>query len=136
MVCRRCLIRLESSASNIALTGMKFLVNLIQILWNVISIMNVNASLSGMNAAQTRLDVSAYNIANLSTQNFTRQAVTQSDSANGGASVSLTSSPTGTGNNLEADMVEQLQSKNTYLANLSVFKAKNDMMGALININT
>jgi flagellar basal body rod protein FlgC len=98
--------------------------------------MNVNATLSGINAAQTRLDVSAYNIANLSTQNFTRQVVTQSDSVNGGTSVTLTSSSAGPGNNLEADMVEQLQSKSTYLANLSVFKTKNEMMGALIDINT
>lgn len=95
--------------------------------------MNVNTSLSGMNAAQTRLDVAGHNIANLSTQNFTRQEVRQSDSANGGVSVSLTSS-SAVGNNLEADMVEQLQSKSLYQANLSVLKAKNDMMGTLVDI--
>lgn len=96
--------------------------------------MNVSSPLSGMKAAQTRLDTSANNIANLGTQNFTRQEVRQSDSANGGTSVSLTSSAAGAGNNLEADMVEQLQSKNTYLANLSVFKANNDMVSTLVNI--
>ncbi len=96
--------------------------------------MNVSTPLSGMLAAQARLDASAHNIANLSTQNFTRQEVKQSDSANGGTNVSLTSSSAGVGNNLEADMVEQLQSKNTYLANLSVFKANNEMMGTLVNI--
>ena len=96
--------------------------------------MNVNTSLSGMNAAQTRLDASAHNIANLSTQNFTRQEVRQSDAANGGVSVSLTSSSAGAGNNLEADMVEQIQSKSIYQANLSVLKANNDMMGTLIDI--
>lgn len=96
--------------------------------------MNVNSSLSGINAAQTRLDASAHNIANLSTLDFTRQEVQQRDSVNGGVSTSLTSNSAGAGNNLEADMVEQLQSKNTYLANLSVFKAKNDMMGNLVNI--
>ena|SRR5450830_1788676 len=96
--------------------------------------MNVSSPLSGMKAAQTRLDASANNIANLGTQNFTWQEVKQSDSANGGTNVSLASSAVGVGNNLEADMVEQLQSKNTYLANLSVFKANNDMMSTLVNI--
>jgi flagellar basal-body rod protein FlgC len=96
--------------------------------------MSVNTSLSGMNAAQTRLDVAGHNIANLSTHNFTRQEVRQSDSVNGGVSVSLTSSSAGAGNNLEADMVEQLQSKSLYQANLSVLKANNDMMGTLIDI--
>lgn len=96
--------------------------------------MNVNTSLSGMNAAQTRLDVAGHNIANLSTQNFTRQEVRQSDLANGGVSVSLTSSSAGVGNNLEADMVEQIQSKSLYQANLSVLKTKNDMMGTLVDI--
>lgn len=96
--------------------------------------MNINASLSGMNAAQTRLDASAHNIANLSTQDFTRQEVQQSDSVNGGVKVSLTSSSAGAGNNLEADMVEQLQSKSLYQANLSVLKANIAMMGTLIDI--
>lgn len=96
--------------------------------------MNVSSPLSGMKAAQARLDASANNIANLSTQNYTRQEVQQSDTVNGGTSVSVTSSSAGAGNNLEADMVAQLQAKNTYLANLSVFKANNDIMGTLVNI--
>lgn len=96
--------------------------------------MNVNTSLSGMNAAQTRLDVAGHNIANLSTQNFTRQEVMQSDAVNGGVNVSLAISSAGAGNNLEADMVEQLQSKSLYQANLAVLKANNDMMGSLIDI--
>lgn len=87
-----------------------------------------------MNAAQTRLDVAGHNIANLSTQDFTRQEVQQSDSVNGGVNVSLTSSSAGSGNNLEADMVEQLQSKSLYQANLSVLKANIAMMGTLIDI--
>lgn len=96
--------------------------------------MNVSSQLSGMKVAQARLDTSANNIANLSTQNYTRQEVQQSDTVNGGTSVSVTSSSVGAGNNLEADMVEQLKAKNTYLANLSVFKTNNDIMGTLVNI--
>ncbi len=98
--------------------------------------MNVTSSiaLSGMNAAQTQLQASAHNIANLETQNFTRQEVTQSSTVGGGTQVTVKSSGSSPGNNLEADMVQQLQSKNTYLANLSVFKSSNEMLGTLLNI--
>ena len=96
--------------------------------------MNVNSSFSGMSAAQARLDVSAHNIANLGTQNFTRQETRQSDSVNGGVNVSLVSGSASVGNNLEADMVEQFQSKSLYQANLTVLKASNDMIGTLIDI--
>jgi flagellar hook-associated protein FlgK len=96
--------------------------------------MSVSTSLSGINAAQTRLDVAGHNIANLNTQNFTRQEVQQSDSVNGGVSISLASSSAGAGNNLETDMVEQLQTTSLYQANLSVLKASIDMMGTLVDI--
>ena len=94
--------------------------------------MNVSASLSGLNAAQFRLDVAANNIANISSQNFTRQDVIQSNSANGGVNVSVRSS-TMTDNSLEADMVDQLQSVYLYKANLSVLKKNIDLMGFLID---
>jgi len=99
-------------------------------------IMNITSSvaLSGMNAAQTQLQASAHNIANLETQNFTRQEVTQRTAAGGGTLATVKSSANA-GNNLEADTVQQLQAKNTYLANLSVFKSNNDMIGTLLNIS-
>jgi len=98
--------------------------------------MNVSTSLSGMNAAQTRLDVAANNIANLSTDNFTRKEVVQADLPQGGTSVADIKSATQSGNNLEADMVEQLKARNTYMTNLSVFKSNNDMlMGTIVDIN-
>jgi len=98
---------------------------------NVVS----SISLSGMNAAQTRLQVSAHNIANLNTQDFTRQEVTQSTATGGGTLATVRSSANGTGNSLETDMVQQLEAKNTYLANLSVFKANNAMLGTLLDIS-
>jgi len=98
--------------------------------------MNVSTSLSGMNAAQTRLDVAANNIANLSTDNFTRKEVVQADLPQGGTKVADIKSAAQPGNNLEADMVEQLKARNTYMTNLSVFKSNNDMlMGTIIDIN-
>ncbi len=98
--------------------------------------MNVSTSLSGMNAAQTRLDVATNNIANLSTDNFTRKEVVQADLPQGGTKVADIKNAAQPGNNLEADMVEQLKARNTYMTNLSVFKSNNDMlMGTIIDIN-
>lgn len=98
--------------------------------------MNLGVSLSGINTAQTRLDVAANNIANLSTDNFTRKEVVQADLPAGGARVAEVRSAAQPGSNLEADMVEQLQARNTYMTNLSVFKSNNDLlMGTIIDIN-
>jgi flagellar hook protein FlgE len=89
-------------------------------------------SLSGMNAAQTALDTSAHNIANLSTAGFRREQVTQSTAANGGVTTSLSQS-THEGAAHEADVVGQLVAKNQFLANLAVFKTSDQMMGALLD---
>lgn len=103
---------------------------------NLFRIMNVNAPLSGMNAAQTRLDVAANNIANLSTNNFTRKEVVQTDLPQAGTKVADVRNAGQAGSNLEADMVEQIKARNTYMTNLSVFKSNNDMlMGTIIDIN-
>lgn len=91
-------------------------------------------SLSGMQAAQSQLQASAHNLANLETQNFTRQEITQSTTPAGGVQTAVQASSV-PGSNPEADMVQQQQSKYTYLANLSVFKSNNDMLGTLLNIS-
>lgn len=89
-------------------------------------------SLSGMNAAQTQLNASAHNIANLGTAEFHRQEVVQSAQAGGGVTTSLTQSSV-EGPALETDVVTQLQAKNAFLANLAVFKTSDKMAGALFD---
>lgn len=89
-------------------------------------------AVSGMNAAQTHLNSSAHNIANLGTEGFRRQEVLQSEQTGGGVAASLTRAAT-EGPALEADVVEQLQAKNSFLANLAVFKTSNKMAGALLD---
>jgi len=89
-------------------------------------------SLSGMNAAQTRLDSSAHNVANTETPGFRRQEVVQMEQKDGGVSTALTKS-TAEGSALETDLVAQLQAKNAFLANLAVFKTSNQMAGALLD---
>lgn len=89
-------------------------------------------SLSGMHAAQTRLDSSAHNIANTETTPFRRQEVVQTEQKDGGVSTSLSKSSM-EGASLETDMVAQLQAKNAFLANLAVFKTSSQMTGALLD---
>lgn len=89
-------------------------------------------SLSGMNAAQTRLDSSAHNIANTETTPFRRQEVIQTAQKDAGVSTSLSTSAV-EGSALETDMVAQLQAKNAFFANLAVFKTSNQMTGALLD---
>lgn len=92
-----------------------------------------SVALSGMNAAQTTLSSSAHNIANMNTGGFRRQEVVQSAQTGGGVSTSLTTA-SAMGSSLETDVVAQLQSKNSFLANLQVFKASDNMAGALLNL--
>ncbi len=89
-------------------------------------------SLSGMNAAQTRLDSAAHNVANTETAPFRRQEVIQTEQKDGGVSTALNKSTT-EGAALETDMVAQLQAKNAFLVNLEVFKTSNKMTGALLD---
>jgi flagellar basal body rod protein FlgC len=87
---------------------------------------------SGMAAAQTRLQSSASNIANLSTENYRRQEVSQTAQTGGGVSASVARAPTA-GPALLTDVVAQLEAKNSFLANLAVFKTSNQLQGALLN---
>jgi flagellar hook protein FlgE len=105
--------------------------NPVKLLFLVMSTLSA-ISLGGMNAAQTALDASAHNIANLSTTGFRREQVTQSAAVDGGVRASLTQA-TQEGNALEADLVGQLVAKNQFLANLAVFKTNDKLMGALLD---
>jgi flagellar hook protein FlgE len=91
-------------------------------------------ALSGLNAAQTNLQVSANNIANLPTEGFRRQQVQQSEQAGGGVTTQITRAEA-EGSALEEDVVAQLQAKNSFLANLAVFKTSNSMAGALLDMS-
>jgi len=90
-------------------------------------------ALSGMNAAQTSLQTSAHNIANLGTDGFRRQRMEQSTSAWGGVETSVSRSSQA-GNSLETDVVDELQARNSFLANLAVFKTSDRMTGTLLDL--
>lgn len=85
-----------------------------------------------MNAAQARLQTSANNIANMNTEGFHRQELVQQVSAGGGVETSAVRQ-TDAGPSLEQDVVQLLEAKNAFLANLAVFKRSNEALGSLLN---
>ncbi len=89
-------------------------------------------SLSGLQAAQSRLDVSANNIANADTEGFHRQDVEQTAEMSGGvyAEVKRASVP---GAQTIADAINQIAAKQDFMANLAVFKTSNQMLGKLLD---
>lgn len=89
-------------------------------------------ALSGMNAAQNRLNAAAHNVANLNTPEFKRQEVVDTAASGGGVN-SATRTASTPGRALEADVVSQLQAKNAFIANLAVFKSHDKAMGALLD---
>ena len=90
-------------------------------------------SLSGMTAAQNALGVAANNVANVQTDGYRRQLVQQTTQPAGGVSTTIGTAEEA-GSSIEADMVGMLQAKNAFLANLAVFKAGDQAMGALLDI--
>lgn len=89
-------------------------------------------SISGINAAQTRLQASAQNIANLNIPDSRQQDAVQSAQAQGGTSARIVTTDN-TIANVETDMVQQLQARNSFLVNLSVFRTSDQMMGSLLD---
>ena len=89
-------------------------------------------ALSGMNAAQQRLNTAAHNVANSSTEPFRREEVLQQEQPGGGVATSRQQASV-PGHALEADVVNRLEAKSTFMANLALFKTHNSMAGALLD---
>jgi len=90
-------------------------------------------ALSGMQAAQWRLHAGAHNVANLATEGLRRQEVQQTTQAQGGVTTEVVRA-TAAGPDLVQDVVDQLQARNAFLANLAVFKTSDKLAGALLDI--
>lgn len=96
--------------------------------------MNVLSStaLSGLNAAQTRLNSSANNIANLNTPDFRRDEVSAQARAEGGVDVSVQKADA-PGSDLVRDVVDQKLATYEFKANLQVLKTAREMTGSLLD---
>lgn len=85
-------------------------------------------SLSGMNAAQTVLPASDFNLASFGTNGFRRQQVEQISVAPAGVSTTLGKPPM-SDDAMVTDMVDMLQAKNAFLAKLTLLKTSAKMAG-------
>lgn len=89
-------------------------------------------AVSGMNAAQSRMQASAQSIARLGTQGLEPQAAQQA--AAGAASATAWPQASATASSLETDLVGLLQAKNAFLANLAVFRTSDQIAGTLLDV--
>lgn len=96
-------------------------------------------ALSGLRAAQLRLDVGAHNIANAQTPGFQRQRVVQTASADAGgvtARVEREASAAGEGGDLgplTEDLIGGKMALYSFAANLQVVKTEQEMLGTLFD---
>jgi flagellar hook-associated protein FlgK len=100
-----------------------------------------STGLSGLRAAQLRLDVSAHNVANAQTPGFQRQQVQQATQpAAGGVSSQVGQEPASVAqgpdgfNRLAEDIVEQRVSLYSFTANLRTVQTQDAMLGALLDV--
>ena len=91
-----------------------------------------STSLSGMNAAQTSMSASALNIANPGVDGFRRELVQQSTDSPAGV-VATAGQARARGEDRVTDIVGLLHAKNSFLANLAVFKTSVKMTGTLLD---
>jgi flagellar hook protein FlgE len=85
-----------------------------------------------MTAATSSLNASAHNIANQGTGGFRRQLAQHETVASGGV-MFRSATALGPGNAWEADTVGLLIAKNSFLANMELFRATDRMSGSLLN---
>jgi Flagella basal body rod protein len=98
------------------------------------------AGLSGMRAAQLRLDTGAHNVANAQTPGFQRHAVTQTARAGlGGVDTQVVREPDAAPasgsdfSDLAQDLVEGRMSVYSFAANLRVVETEDRMLGTLLD---
>lgn len=94
--------------------------------------------LSGLRAAQTRLDTAAHNVANAQTPGFRRQVVEQTAMPETGGvqtQVRREDAPQAGGDlaRLAEDLVEQRAALHSYAANLKTIQTEDRMLGSLLD---
>jgi len=93
----------------------------------------IDTAFSGLQAAQTRMDVAANNIANAQTSGYQREQVVAQPSTQGGVNTQVEKVPQ-PGADLVADVVDQQSATYSWKANLQTIKTANAMVGDLLSI--
>ena len=91
-------------------------------------------ALSGMQGAQTRIAVSAHNVANWLTEDFRPQRVVQSARSGGGVDARVRTEPAPRRPSLEREIVGQMQASTQYSASARVFQVGAEMRGSLVDL--
>ena len=91
-----------------------------------------STGLSGMQAAQVRLGVSAHNVANTQTEGFRRQTVVAQTEPSGGVSTRLGTTAVA-GEALATDLVDQRLAQHLFTANLRTVQTADRMLGSLLD---
>ena len=100
--------------------------------------MNI-APVSGMQAAQTRHDITAHDIANINTDGYEDRTPRQTDLETGGTRIAgVTRRPNTPNAPSNTDLVEetkeQIVNKTMFAANAKVLKTENEMLGQIIDL--
>ncbi len=96
--------------------------------------MSVNASVSGLNAASIRQNVTAQNVANINTDPYAPKDAIQTDVFPVGTNVSTVRENAVSSNDIAREMVNLNDNKNMYSMNAKAFKMQDRMLGELINL--
>ncbi|MET0519367.1 MAG: flagellar basal body rod protein [Burkholderiaceae bacterium] len=99
------------------------------------SSISLSTALSGISAANERLRASAHNTANLGTENFRREQVEMSTTANNGGVQTTTTRAAQTGVDPATEMVEQRSATYAFVANLRVLQTQVRAEGTLLDIH-
>jgi flagellar hook protein FlgE len=97
-------------------------------------------ALSGLRAAQTRLDVAANNVANVQTPGFRRHSVATVSQPSGGVMAWPVPGTAAVGSgaallgDLTTDLVEQRVARYAFEANLLVLRTDEQMQGRLLDV--
>lgn len=94
---------------------------------------SIDTALSGLQAAQTRLDVAANNVANAQTDGYRREQVVAQAQPQGGVAVQVERVPQ-PGADLVTDAVDQMAATYSWKANLQTLKTADAMVGDLLSI--
>jgi flagellar hook protein FlgE len=96
--------------------------------------MSINASVSGLNAATIRQNVTAQNVANVNTNPYAPKEALQSEVFPVGTKVSAVRENAVGTNDIAREMVNLNENKNMYSMNAKAFKMQDRMRGEIINL--
>lgn len=98
-----------------------------------------DASVSGLQAAMLRQDVTANNVANINTRGFEQASAYQTDMLSQGTGIShIIKTPNNPSADSNTDLVKEVKeqkiNKAAFQADLNVIKVKDRMMGTLLDM--